>query len=261
MDGVFWLGASRWVRQHAQLQLLPLRVSSIPLSQHQQLHHHQQQQQRTAPWSAAQHFYIPASCTMSWGITPQGCSRSATSRSAAASAPSSAAAPHRAALAASSSSSTAPLRAALRHQHHLQQQHHIVRHWRHHHHLPQRRFAQRCGISTIFSSSTTSCGTGGIIITFHSATSCGAATPPSPSAAPLHAALWCQLHCMAHHFVRHHFTGTRGIHATSCGACGINTTTCRTTQRFHHFSTVVCSTFPSYFDTDALYICIGGSTP
>ena len=156
---------------------------------------------------------------------------------------------------------TAPLRAAPRHQHHLPQQHHIVRHWRHHHHLPQRHFAQRCGISTIFSSSTTSCGTGGIIITFHSATSCGAATPPSPSAAPLHAALWCQLHCMAHHFVRHHFTGTRGIHATSCGACGINTTTCRTTQRFHHFSTVVCSTFPSYFDTDALYICTGGSTP
>ena len=99
---------------------------------------------------------------------------------------------------------TAPLRAALRHQHHL----------------PQRHFAQRCGISTIFSSSTTSCGTGGIIITFYSATSCGAATPPSPSAAPLHAALWCQLHCMAHHFVRHHFTGTRGIHATSCGIYG-----------------------------------------
>ena len=125
---------------------------------------------------------------------------------------------------------TAPLRAALRHQHHLPQQHHIVRHWRHHHHLPQRHFVRRW-------------------------------TPPSPSAAPLHAALWCQLHCMAHHFVRHHFTGTRGVHATSCCACGINITACRTTQRFHHFSTVVRSTFASYFDTDALYICTGGSTP
>ena len=142
MDGVFWLGASHWVRQHAQLQLLPLRVSSIPLSQHQQLHHHQQQQQRTAPWSAAQHFYIPASCTMSWGITPQGCSHSATPRSAAAPAPSSAAAPHRAALAASSSPSTAPLRAAPRRRHHPLQ-HHCMQH---------------CGASsTVWR--TTSCGT------------------------------------------------------------------------------------------------------
>ena len=197
---MFWLGASRWVRQHAQLQLLPLRVSSIPLSHHQQLHHHQQQQQRTAPWSAAQHFYIPASCTMSWGITPQGCSHSATSRSAAASTPPSAAAPHRAALAASSSSSTAPLRAALRHQHHFQQQHHIVRHWRHHHHLPQRHFVRRCD-AAITLCSTTACST----------------VVPAPlygaplRAAPLHRDSWHPCHLVRrlwhqHHYVSNHST-------------------------------------------------------
>ena len=149
---------------------------------------------------------------------------------------------------------TAPLRAAPRHQHHLPQQHHIVRHWRHHHHLPQRHFAQRCGISAIFSSSTTSCGTGGIIITFHSATSCGAGRRHHP---------------LQHHCMQHCGASSTVWRTTSCGTTSqglvasmpprvapVASTPLRVeplnvstifrqwcVQRFHHTLTLMHSTF------------------